>query len=168
MRKLYSALVLAAIATSCLSAQQGQAPDPHNSNADKTGPDSTPTLFHADKSLACPASISPYNPPLGVFKLGAGIQGPKLLNNVAATFPQEARELMKKVHLKSFDADSVLLVVVGADGNPGYTCIKKPAGYGLDGEAFKAVQKYRFAPARNAARTPIPVIIAVEVKFRDL
>jgi hypothetical protein len=166
VRRIYSALVLAAIATSWLWAQQGQAPDPHKSKTDKSGQDPTPTLSHADKSLACPASISPYNPPFGAFKLGAGIQGPKLLNNVAASFPNEARESMKKAHLKSLDADSVLLVAVGTDGDPGYICVKKPAGYGLDGEAFKAVQQYRFAPARKSVGAPIPVIIAVEVKFR--
>ena len=137
-----------------------------SSKTDKTGPDATPPLSHADKSLACPASITPYSPPFGVFKLGAGIQGPKLLNNVSASFPNEVRESMTKAHLKSFDADSVLLVVVGTDGNPGYICVKKPASYGLDGEAFKAVEKYRFAPARNSTGKPIPVIIAVEVKFR--
>jgi hypothetical protein len=166
MRRPVSALVLVVFAIACSWAQHGQPTDPHDTKAGSPNQDSTPALSHADKSLACPVSITPYNPPFGVFKLGAGIQGPKLLNNVSASFPKEDRELMREAHLKSFDADSVLLVVVGTDGNPRYICVKKPAGYGLDGEAYKAAQKYRFAPARNLGGTPVPVIIAVEIKFR--
>jgi len=168
MRRLRSAIALALFTTACLCSQPAQASDPLAAMADKSGQDAPPALSDADKSLACPASLTPYNPPFGVFKLGAGIQSPRLLNNVSASFPKEAQRLMKKAHLKSFDADSVLLVVVGTDGNPRDICVKKPAGYGLDSEAFRAAQKYRFAPAKKADGTPVPVLIVIEVKFRTL
>lgn len=168
MRDLCFALALASFSTACLSALHSQSPDSRNANAGIPTLDAAPTLSDADKSLACPAGTSLDKLPDGIYKVGDGIRPPKVLNQPSASYPREARKLMKKAHVKSFDADLWLLLVVGTDGNPRDICVTKPAGYGLDGEAFRVAQKYRFAPAAKSDGTPVPVMIPVEVRFRTL
>jgi outer membrane biosynthesis protein TonB len=161
-------MLLVVFATSTLWAQQEPPPDPLNSIANRPSQNPTPTLSDADKSLACPAGTSLDKLPDGIYKLGADIHPPKVLNHVSASYPKEARKLMKKAHVKSFDVDSDLLLVVGTDGNPRDICVAKPGGYGLDGEAFRAAQKYRFAPATKSDGTLVPVMIPLEVRFRTM
>jgi len=55
--------------------------------------------------------------------------------------------------------------VVGADGIPRDIRIAKPAGMGLDEQAVKAVQRWRFDPAKKDGN-PVAVQINVEVNFR--
>jgi protein TonB len=39
-------------------------------------------------------------------------------------------------------------------------------GMGLDEKALEAVRKYKFKPAMKDGKTPVPVMITVEVNFR--
>ena len=168
MRGVCLAMVLAMVAPACFCARQAPASDPHNLKDDKSIQDATPSLSDADKSLGCPVSAPLGALPEGVYRVGGEIQPPKVLKQPSASYTKEARKMMKKAHVKSFDVESDLLVVVGTDGNPRDICVTKPAGYGLDGEAFKATQKYRFAPARKSDGTSVAVIIPVVVRFRTL
>ena len=166
MHRMRSALVLGLFATACLCGKPGQASSAYSSKDDKSTGDTAGTLSDADKSLACPAGIALGKQPDGVYRVGRGIQPPKPLNHVNASFSDEARKAIKKGHIKNFEAISLVRVVVGIDGNPQNICVQRPAGLGLDGEAVKAVQKYRFTPASKEDGTPVPVAISVQVDFK--
>ena len=59
----------------------------------------------------------------------------------------------------------VLWMVVGVDGRAHDITVARSLGHGLDEQAVKAVQKWRFEPAKRKGK-PVPVQINVEVKFR--
>ena len=161
MRRVRSALAVAVLTTACLLAQQGTTPDSHDATAAKASPDSTTTLSDADKSLACTASLEPD----GIEKPGEGVKPPKALKQVNAEFSDEARKMFKNAHLKYFHAFSVIHLIVDRDGNPEDVCVQEAAGYGLDGQAVKAVKQYRFKPATKDG-APVPVPIHVQVDFQ--
>ncbi|HTB97961.1 MAG TPA: energy transducer TonB [Terracidiphilus sp.] len=99
-------------------------------------------------------------------KEGDGIVAPKTTKTQPAKFPKESRDAMKKDHKTTFEAVSLVSLVVSADGLPEKLCIKRPAGYGLDVEALKAVTRYRFEPASKEG-TPFPARIFIEVNFKS-
>jgi Gram-negative bacterial TonB protein C-terminal len=80
-------------------------------------------------------------------------------------FSDETRALLKKQHIKKFEAVSIVEMTVDEAGMPQDICITKQAGFGLDKQAFVAVTKYRFQPATLNGK-PVAVRLAVEVKFR--
>ena len=94
-----------------------------------------------------------------------GVIPPKATKTPPAKFTREAREAVKKEHKLPFDAVSVLSLVVNVDGVPESVCLKTPAGYGLDNEAFKALARYRFDPATKEG-TPFPARIFMEINFK--
>ncbi len=59
-----------------------------------------------------------------------------------------------------------LEVLVGADGRPGRVKIMKGLGLGLDERAVDAVKRWRFEPARDAARNPVATWVTVETTYR--
>jgi periplasmic protein TonB len=58
-----------------------------------------------------------------------------------------------------------LRLVVNRDGVPEEVHIVNPLGAGLDVNAVRAVEKWRFQPAEKEGQ-PVAVRIAVEVDFR--
>ena len=94
-----------------------------------------------------------------------GIIPPKATKTPPAKLTREAREAMKKEHMSSFEAVSVFSLVVSVDGAPQSVCLKKSAGYGLDNEAFKALERYHFDPATREG-TPFPARIFMEINFK--
>ncbi len=58
----------------------------------------------------------------------------------------------------------VLALVINEDGLPENVRVTKPIGYGLDEEAIRCVQRWKFKPAEKDGQ-PVPVGIAVEVDF---
>lgn len=73
--------------------------------------------------------------------------------------------MYKKRHLESFQAISLIALIVDAQGHPQNVCVRKAAGFGLDGQAVKAVAQYQFEPATKHG-APIPARITGEVNFR--
>ena len=131
-----------------------------------------PHLSKKDETLACPAPLPPNSTKVQpnftgerMYKVGGNIKPPKPKNHVEAKFTDEARKMVMEKHLTSFKAIDLIRLIVDAQGNPQNICVQKPAGYGLDGEAVKAVKKYRFEPATKDG-TPVPVQITVMVNFR--
>jgi len=61
-----------------------------------------------------------------------------------------------------------LQVLIGTDGRAKQVQIVKGLGMGLDERASEAVRSWRFAPARNAQRQPIPSWVIIETRFRLL
>jgi TonB family protein len=131
----------------------------------QTNPDKETQLSEKDQILACPARIEAYPDAEGTYKVGGSVKPPRPTNQVTASFSDEARKMAKKMHIKSFQAVSTITLIVDSQGNPQSVCVQKPAGYGLDGQAVKAVKQYRFEPATKDG-APVPVRIFVEVNFR--
>ena len=59
-----------------------------------------------------------------------------------------------------------LEVLVTVDGRAGRVKIVKGLGLGLDERAMETVRKWRFQPARDGARNPIPTWVTVETAYR--
>lgn len=95
----------------------------------------------------------------GVYRVGGGISAPVPLNNVEAEFSDEARRA-------KYQGVCLIQMIVDAQGNPQNPRVIRPLGMGLDEKALEAVRKYRFKPAMKNGRTPVPVMITVEVNFR--
>jgi protein TonB len=61
-----------------------------------------------------------------------------------------------------------LRVLIGADGRARRIQIIKGLGLGLDEQASQAVRGWRFAPARDARRQPLPIWVTIETRFQLL
>jgi periplasmic protein TonB len=90
---------------------------------------------------------------------------PKPLHTIEAEFSDQARQVIKKRHLAPFSGIVLIRLVVDEHGNPQNVCIQKSLGLGLDANAAKAVEQYRFAPASKDGE-PVPDRITVEVSYR--
>lgn len=94
----------------------------------------------------------------GVFKVGGGVSGPKLIYQPDPEYSEEARKA-------KFQGTCVLWVVVGPDGRARDIRVARTLGLGLDEKAIEAVKTWRFEPAMKDNK-PVAVQINVEVSFR--
>lgn len=95
----------------------------------------------------------------GVYRVGGGISAPVALNQVEAEFSDEARRA-------KYQGVCLISLIVDAQGNPQNPRVVRALGMGLDDKAIEAVRKYKFKPAMKDGKTPVPVMITVEVNFR--
>jgi periplasmic protein TonB len=95
----------------------------------------------------------------GVYQVGGGISAPVLIYAPEAEFSDEARRA-------KYQGVCLISLIVDAQGNPRNLRVIRPLGMGLDQKALEAVQKYKFKPSLKNGRTPVPVMITVEVNFR--
>ena len=93
----------------------------------------------------------------GVYRAGSGVEPPRLLGEVKASYTDEARRA-------GVSGDVVMEVVIRADGSVASTRIVRGLGFGLDERAAAAVRQWRFAPARRAGQ-PVDVAVEVAVQF---
>jgi TonB family protein len=93
-----------------------------------------------------------------VFKVGGGVTAPRLIHSSEPKFSREARK-------KKVQGTCILSLVIGADGSPRDISVTRPLGFGLDDEAIKAVEKWRFEPAHKDGQ-PVKVRVNVEVNFK--
>lgn len=92
-----------------------------------------------------------------VAKVGGDVSPPRATFAPYPDYSEIARQA-------KYQANSVLWLVIGVDGVPQDIRIAKPAGMGLDEQAVKVVQTWKFDPAKNHG-SPVAVQINVEVKF---
>ena len=59
-----------------------------------------------------------------------------------------------------------LRVLIGADGRAARIQLVKGLGMGLDEQALLAVRTWRFVPARDARRQPVPTWVTIETRFQ--
>lgn len=85
---------------------------------------------------------------------------PKILNRTDPPYSEEAR--------RARVSTSVLIgLTVNARGEPENVQVKRGAGFGLDEQAVKTIQRWRFEPAtKNGAR--VAMQFSIEVVFRLL
>jgi TonB family protein len=95
----------------------------------------------------------------GLYRVGGGVSQPVPLNQVEAEFSDEARRA-------KYQGVCIVSLIVDAQGNPQNPRVVRPLGMGLDEKALEAVRKYKFKPAMKDGKTPVPVMINVEINFR--
>lgn len=95
----------------------------------------------------------------GLYHVGGGVSNPVALNSVEAEFSDEARRA-------KYQGVCLISLIVDAQGNPQNPRVIRTLGMGLDEKALEAVRKYKFKPAMKDGKTPVPVMITVEVNFR--
>ncbi|HWQ55014.1 MAG TPA: TonB family protein [Bryobacteraceae bacterium] len=99
-------------------------------------------------------------PPLpeGVYRVGDGVNPPKLLLKTEPQYSDEARAA-------KVQGAVVLYAEIGPDGMARNVQVIRPLGLGLEEQAVRAVQQWRFAPGtRDGA--PVTVAATIEVNFR--
>ncbi len=94
----------------------------------------------------------------GVYQVGGGISKPVLIYQPEAEFSDEARRA-------KYQGVCLIQLIVDAQGNPQNIRVIRTLGMGLDEKAVEAVRKYKFKPALKDGKTPVPVLITVEVDF---
>jgi TonB family protein len=90
-------------------------------------------------------------------RVGHGVSPPRLTDHHEPEFNDSARQA-------KYQGVVTLSLVVNKEGIPINIHISKPLGYGLDAQAVKAVENWKFAPAEKDG-LPVDVEIAVEVDF---
>ncbi len=88
-----------------------------------------------------------------------GVTLPRCVYCPDPQYTDEAREakLQGKVTLQ---------VLVGADGRAAQIRIVQGIGLGLDERAAQAIRGWKFVPAQDAGRRPVPAWVTVEAIFR--
>jgi len=95
----------------------------------------------------------------GLYRVGGQVSAPVVLNSVEAEFSDEARR-------SKYQGVCIISIIVDAQGNPQNPRVVRALGMRLDEKAMEAVRKYKFKPALKDGKTPVPVMINVEVNFR--
>ena len=101
----------------------------------------------------------------GIYKVGNGVSAPRCLlpqdvNCPRPDYPDKGRK-------EKVQGTVILDIVVDEGGIPKNISVRKSISPELDEAAIKAVEKWRFAPARKNGE-PVPVYATVEVVFRLL
>jgi protein TonB len=98
----------------------------------------------------------------GIYRLGSGIENPRLLRDERPNYTPEAMRL-------KIQGVVILDVVILSNGTVGDIKVVKSldAVHGLDAEAIKAARKWLFKPAMRQGQ-PVPVYATLEVTFRIL
>ena len=94
----------------------------------------------------------------GPYRAGSGIVAPRLLHEERPDYTEEARR-------HGIEGDVLLEVVVLSDGTVSNVRILRRLGYGLDEQAVRAIQQWRFAAAERLG-VPVDVLVEVAVEFR--
>ena len=95
----------------------------------------------------------------GLYHVGNGVSQPIPLITPEPEFSDEARRA-------KYQGIVLISMIVDAQGNPQNPRVTRALGMGLDEKALEAVKLYKFKPAMKDGRTPVPVMITVEVNFR--
>jgi periplasmic protein TonB len=94
----------------------------------------------------------------GVYAVGGRISAPVGIFMPDAEFSDEARRA-------KYQGVCIIALIVDAQGNPQNVHVIRTLGMGLDEKAMEAVRKYKFKPAMKDGKTPVAVMITVEVDF---
>ena len=95
----------------------------------------------------------------GLYRIGGGVSAPVAIFQPDAEFSDEARRA-------KYQGVVLISLIVDAQGNPQNPRVVRALGMGLDEKALEAVRRYKFKPAMKDGKTPVPVMINVEVNFR--
>lgn len=83
---------------------------------------------------------------------------PRAIKTPSPKYPEKARQAR-------YEGTVILWLVIGTDGRAHDIKVARSLGMGMDENAVKAVQKWKFKPSEYEGK-PVPVQINVEVNFR--
>jgi protein TonB len=95
----------------------------------------------------------------GLEQIGGRVSAPIVLHSVEAEFSDEARRA-------KYQGVCLISLIVDTQGNPQNIRVARALGMGLDEKAIEAIRQYKFKPAMKDGKTPVPVMITIEVDFR--
>jgi len=95
----------------------------------------------------------------GLAQIGGRVSAPVVIHSVEAEFSDEARRA-------KYQGVCLISLIVDSQGNPQNIRIARALGMGLDEKAIEAIRQYKFKPAMKDGKTPVPVMITIEVDFR--
>ncbi len=95
----------------------------------------------------------------GLAQIGGRVSAPTVLHSVEAEFSDEARRA-------KYQGVCLISLIVDTQGNPQNIRVARALGMGLDEKAIEAIRQYKFKPAMKDGKTPVPVMITIEVDFR--
>jgi periplasmic protein TonB len=153
MRHSKSAILIVAFIASSMYGQDAAAPAAIY----------TPTQVPGAAVQPGPARFDFHPEKDGVYKPGGDVKAPKVRHTVPAELSTEAKT---RGAFTQFTAVSKVSFVVDVQGVPQDICVMRPAGFGLDEEAAKAVRQYRFEPAKKNG-APVAARAAIEVGFHN-
>lgn len=101
-------------------------------------------------------------------KAGAGGPGGNYANVVsqAACLHCPEPPYTDEARKAKLQGNVTLRVLIGADGRAARIQLVKGLGLGLDEQALQAVRLWRFVPARDARRQPVPTWVTIETRFQ--
>jgi protein TonB len=101
-------------------------------------------------------------------KAGAGGPGENYANVVsqAACLHCPEPPYTDEARKAKLQGNVTLRVLIGSDGRAARIQLVKGLGLGLDEEALQAVRSWRFVPARDARRQPVPTWVTIETRFQ--
>lgn len=117
-----------------------------------------PSATATDRAIPC-SEVQPTPCPSGDClprTPSRSLKAPVPVSRVAPEYPR---------HLQATEGVVVLEVVVSEKGRVESACVSKSLSPQLDLEATRAIKRWRFQPARIAAK-PVKVTTTVEVPFR--
>ena len=106
-----------------------------------------------------PIPIVPIPNATPLHKAGDGVTPPALLYTPEPEYSKYAKK-------KRIQGVCLVGMIVDAEGIPQNVHIVKSLEPSLDQNAIEAVKKYRFRPAMKDGKTPVPVVVNIEVNFR--
>jgi TonB family protein len=109
---------------------------------------------------AASESVDPAMPDGPIYRIGKGVSAPVLIESQDPVYPESARQGKDK-----FEGVCILRLVVDASGKPRDVHVIRALGPDFDANAIKAVQQYRFKPARRSGE-PVAVSVNIEVNFK--
>ena len=119
-----------------------------------------PVPFTAAQQVAPPTdTTAPTQANQATYKVGGRISAPVLIHRVTAQFTDEAKRA-------NFEGVCLIGLIVNVQGNPVNVHVVRPLGMGLDEKAIEAIKQYKFKPAMKDGKTPVPVMVTIEVDFR--
>lgn len=104
------------------------------------------------------ATIQPVLGKGKIYRIGDGVEPPKLIHKVEPQYTKEASEA-------KIQGTLIMRIVVTADGHLQDIRIIKGLGSGLDQKAIEAVLQWKFKPGMLKGK-PVPVEATVEMNFR--
>jgi TonB family protein len=107
----------------------------------------TNSIEKSDPTASPPAKVSP-----------GAVSAPRAIHSPDPSYTKEAAS-------RHFEGTSVLMVMLSTKGIAENIAILSPLGMGLDEQAVKAVQQWRFQPAIKNGQ-PVRVQINIEIHFR--
>jgi TonB family protein len=93
----------------------------------------------------------------GPYRVGQGVTPPSVISKVEPQFTEAARAARVQ-------GTVVLEAVINEDGTPTVSRVVRGVGYGLDENAVRAIEQWRFQPGTKDGK-PVKVALNVEVNF---